>query len=216
MKRKVLCLALALLMCMMVVAPAFADSSSETPPERAMISASFGLKNVSGSTYKMWAIINNPEEVSVSATLTLYDASYNYITSISKTSSNPTISMSKNVVLSSGTYYLRLSVTADGVTNTAEKTYHEYSKIKVPKKDPNEREALTEEQIMMVNQTWDTHFMGYPAMIMLYCGLRRGELLALTWKDVDLEHGFISISKAVEIITNQPRIKKPKSKAGIK
>ena len=32
----------------MVVAPAFADSSSETPPERAMISASFGLKNVSG------------------------------------------------------------------------------------------------------------------------------------------------------------------------
>lgn len=93
---------------------------------------------------------------------------------------------------------------------------NEFSKIKVPKKDPNEREVLTEEQIMMVNQTWDTHFMGYPAMIMLYCGLRRGELLALTWKDVDLEHGFITISKAVEIITNQPRIKKPKSKAGIR
>ncbi len=90
----------------------------------------------------------------------------------------------------------------------------DFEMIKVPKKEPNEREALSEKQIMMVNQTWESHFMGYPAMIMLYCGLRKGELLALTWKDVDLEQGFISVSKSVEIITNQPKIKSPKSKAG--
>ncbi len=123
MKRKVLCIALALLMCMMVTAPTFADDSAETSPERASISVSFGLRNVSGTTYKMWAIINNPERVTVVATLTLYDASYNYITSISKTSSNPTITLSKNVTLSSGTYHLRLSYTADGASYSAEKTY---------------------------------------------------------------------------------------------
>lgn len=124
MKRKVLCIALALLMCMMVVPHTFADNEMKNQPERAWITASFGLKNVSGATYKMWAVINNPEEVTVTATLSLYDASYSYITSISKTSSNPTITLSKNVTLSSGTYHLRLSYSADGATYSFEKTYN--------------------------------------------------------------------------------------------
>ncbi len=123
MKRKVLCIALALLMCMMVTLPAFADGSAEMPPNRADVTASFGLKHISGSTYRIWAVINNPMEVSVHATIALYDASYNYITSISKTSSNPTIRLSKDITLSSGTYHLRLTITADGATHTIEKTY---------------------------------------------------------------------------------------------
>ncbi len=123
MKRKVLCITLALLMCMMVTVPAFADGEAETPEERALITASFGLKHISGSTYRMWAIINNPMEITVNATLTLYDASYNPISSITKTSSNPTISLMKDVMLSSGTYHLQLSYTVSGTTHTAEKTY---------------------------------------------------------------------------------------------
>lgn len=124
MKRKVLCFALALLMCMMIAAPAFADSSAETLPERALINASFGIKLVSGSTYLMWAKIQNPEGVTVSATLTLFDSTYTSVESISTTSSNTIINLRKNVSLSSGTYHLRLSYTADGATYTAEKTYN--------------------------------------------------------------------------------------------
>ncbi len=91
-----------------------------------------------------------------------------------------------------------------------------FDTVKVPKKDPTERQALTEDQIKMVNETWETHCMGYPAMIMLYCGLRKGELLALRWKDVDLEKDIISVNKSVTIVTNQPTIKTPKSKAGVR
>lgn len=123
MKRKLLCIALALLMCMMVTAPTFADGEAETPPEKVGISASFGLKHVSGSTYKMWAKINNPDGASVSVTLVLYDASYNYIIGIGTTSSNTTISISKNVTLSSGTYHLQLSYTVNGSTHSFERTY---------------------------------------------------------------------------------------------
>lgn len=123
MKRKVLCVVLALLMCMMVTMPAFADGTAEMPV-RADIGASFGLKHVSGSTYKMWARINNPEGVSVFVKLTLYNASYNSIASIGTTSSNTLIGLSKNVTLSSGTYHLRLSYTAEGVTYSYEKTYN--------------------------------------------------------------------------------------------
>ncbi len=123
MKRKVLCIALSLLMCMMVALPTFADGEAETPPERAPISATFGLKHVSGSTYRMWAIINNPLEVSVSATLTLYNISYTQIASVSTTSTNITIKLNHNVTLSSGTYHLILTYTADGSTYSSEKTY---------------------------------------------------------------------------------------------
>lgn len=124
MKRKVLCIALALLMCMMVTAPTFADGEAETPPERAGITVSFGLKHLSGSNYRMWAKINNPAQVSVYAKLTLYDSSYNPIASVHTTSTYVLITLSKDVTLSSGTYYLRLSYTADGATYTYGKTYN--------------------------------------------------------------------------------------------
>lgn len=123
MKKKAICIILALVMSLMVTLPVFADDSAEMQPERALISASFGLKHVSGSTYKMWARISNPTGTTVSATLALYDISYNYITSVNKTSSNTTISLDKNITLSSGTYYLRLNYTADGANYSFEKTY---------------------------------------------------------------------------------------------
>lgn len=122
MKRKVLCIALALLMCMTVTLPTFADGSAETP-ERAPITATFGLKQISGSTYKMWAKIINPTGVSVYARLTLYNISYSSIASVSTTSSNTNISLSKNLTLSSGTYHLILTYTADGSTYSSEITY---------------------------------------------------------------------------------------------
>lgn len=123
MKKKVLCIALALLMCMMVTVPTFADGETETPPERALITTSFGLKQVSGSTYKMWAVINNPLGVSVNATLTLYNISYSSIASIYNISSSTIFHLNKNVNLSSGTYHLILTYTADGSTYSFERTY---------------------------------------------------------------------------------------------
>lgn len=124
MRKKVLCIAFALIMSVMVTVPAIAESPAETPLNRTDITASFGLKHVSGSTYKMWARIVNPMEVTVNATLTLYNASYSPVASVSTTASYSTIGLNKNVSLSSGTYYLRLSYTVSGSTYSFEKTYH--------------------------------------------------------------------------------------------
>lgn len=123
MKRKVLCIALALLMCMMVTVPTFADDEAKTPPERALIMATFSLKHISGSTYNMWARIENPTGVSVYARLTLYNISYSSIASVSTTSTNVSIDLSQNVTLSSGTYHLILTYNAGGSTYSFEKTY---------------------------------------------------------------------------------------------
>ena len=51
---------------------------------------------------------------------------------------------------------------------------------------------------------------------MLYCGLRRGELLALLWSDIDLDNQTLSVTKAADMPTNATTIKKPKTRAGIR
>ena len=123
MKRKILCIALALLMCAMVTVSTVADGTAETPPDREPITATFGLTHISGSTYRMWTIINNPTGASVNVTLTLYNISYSPISSIGTTSTNTLIYLYKNLNLSSGTYHLILTYSVDGSLYSSERTY---------------------------------------------------------------------------------------------
>ena len=124
MKKKVLCIALALLLCVLGAMPTFADGE-EAQQNREAITVSFALEHVSGSTYRMWAKILNPGGVTVDADLELLTAGFTLITSVGATSSNHIFSFSKNVSLpSSGTYYLRLTVQGNNIWETAQKTYY--------------------------------------------------------------------------------------------
>ena len=51
-------------------------------------------------------------------------------------------------------------------------------------------------------------------LVMLYAGLRRGEVLALSSDDIDLSAGLIYITKAVRFDGNRPVISNPKTEAG--
>ena len=51
---------------------------------------------------------------------------------------------------------------------------------------------------------------------MLYCGLRRGEVLALEWKDIDYDKKVVMVRKAVTLRNGRPYLKGPKSEAGIR
>ena len=72
------------------------------------------------------------------------------------------------------------------------------TKIKRAKQDiPTKAQAFTRtEQIKIENyieKSQDDEYLGI--IVVLYTGLRLGEILALTWNDVNIKTGFISISK---------------------
>lgn len=91
--------------------------------------------------------------------------------------------------------------------------YNPAEYVKIPKNaSVTHRTAITEEQQKWIVDT--PHRAQRAAMIMLYSGVRRGELLALTWKDINFKESTITVNKAVEFINNQPHIKEPKTQAG--
>jgi len=50
--------------------------------------------------------------------------------------------------------------------------------------------------------------------IALFCGMRKGEILALHWDDIDLGERTIKITKSVSISKDGPVLKEPKTKSG--
>ena len=77
------------------------------------------------------------------------------------------------------------------------------------------REALTNEEIEIVNNSTACTF-GPLVYFLLYTGLRKGEALALRWKDIDLVNNIIHVSRSVYYISNEPHIKEPKTSSGIR
>ena len=90
------------------------------------------------------------------------------------------------------------------------------SSITIPQNaTQTERTALTYDEINIINQHVTDNFGLYP-FTMLYTGLRRGELCALTWDHVDFGQKTISVVQSIEYIHNRPVLKSPKTKAGVR
>lgn len=83
-----------------------------------------------------------------------------------------------------------------------------------PKAQAGSHRALTPEEIQLIHAT--PHRMRTAVMVMLYAGLRRGEVMALETKDVDLSAGVIHVNKAVRYESNQPILSTPKTSAGVR
>ena len=85
-----------------------------------------------------------------------------------------------------------------------------------PGQKAEQRRALSEEEQGWI---WDTPHRAQPvAVIMMLSGLRRGELAALTWADVDLDTRTITINKTMEYPPGQrPKLRHlTKSAAGMR
>ena len=77
------------------------------------------------------------------------------------------------------------------------------------------REDASDEDIRIICSSTDT-MMGMMAYWFLYTGLRRSELLALTWEDVDLENRIIHVRRSLVRDGSKIYAKEPKTEAGIR
>lgn len=94
--------------------------------------------------------------------------------------------------------------------------YNPAASVRLPSEAPRtDRRALTREEQQWIIDT--PHRAQRAAMIMMFAGLRRGELIPLLWTDIDLENKTISVTKSVEIINGQSVVKDgAKTEAGVR
>ncbi len=81
-------------------------------------------------------------------------------------------------------------------------------KRKIPKNAPKqEREPIDEIQKDLVLKVY--HRTQLATLIMLFCGLRKGEVIPLKWSDIDFINKQIAVTKSVELIdSNNYSVKK--------
>lgn len=77
------------------------------------------------------------------------------------------------------------------------------------KKTPRDPATTDDEERILASE----HPWLFP-LIALLTGLRKGEILALQWKDIDFDNDIIHITKSVEHIGKKPHIKEPKTATG--
>lgn len=85
------------------------------------------------------------------------------------------------------------------------------SKVKAPSIKNEEPEIFVSNEVTEILNISGTHQYGFYVMILLYTGLRIGELLALQWGDIDFDNELIRISKAIAKAENGWEIKNTKN-----
>lgn len=75
---------------------------------------------------------------------------------------------------------------------------------------------ITAEERQLIHDSIGKHDMALAAMIMLYAGLRRGEVIALDDSCIDMETRRINVSEGVFFDGNSPVLSTPKTDSGIR
>ena len=94
--------------------------------------------------------------------------------------------------------------------------YNPATSVRIPKGLPKQRREIPAKKALdKVKASVDCTF-GLFAYFLLYTGCRRGEALALRYEDIDRENKTIKICKSLYHENNHPRIKEPKTEAGVR
>jgi integrase len=83
-----------------------------------------------------------------------------------------------------------------------------------PKVEADEVEILTADKIAVVLDALKGHRLHPIVSLALATGMRRGELLALRWSDVDFTNSLVKVERSVEETMVGLRFKNPKTRNG--
>lgn len=86
--------------------------------------------------------------------------------------------------------------------------------VEPPKAAPRQKRSTPQSDIIARIKSSVSADFGLFAYMALYTGCRRGELLALTWEDIDRKQKTICINKSLYYENGRPKIKAPKTAKG--
>lgn len=82
-----------------------------------------------------------------------------------------------------------------------------------PRKAHNEMQVLPEEEIQKFLGLFKGSYLYMPVYLALMTGMRAGEILALTWQNVDLKNGIINVKQSLrQRKVGRPEFQRPKTK----
>ena len=90
------------------------------------------------------------------------------------------------------------------------------ARVEKPRYRPEPKEIWTPEQLRRFVEGTREHWLHPFWVLAASTGARIGELLALTWGDVDLDGGNMSVGRSVQIIDGERVVGTPKTQAGIR
>lgn len=68
------------------------------------------------------------------------------------------------------------------------------------------RRSLSEKEIKIILQNRDLNWASFYTFCLLFLGLRRSEMMALCWEDIDFENETIHINKVVTYLNSKPKL----------
>ena len=111
-------------------------------------------------------------------------------------------------------YRLILNLIFKYAIEKGELQYNPCSAAVMPKGlEKSKRTAASETDEQIIKKNTDGWLLPYFA---LYSGMRKGEILALQWKDIDFENDMIDVYKSISHDGNRPVVKEPKTEEGIR
>ncbi|MGE0652804.1 MAG: tyrosine-type recombinase/integrase [Alphaproteobacteria bacterium] len=87
--------------------------------------------------------------------------------------------------------------------------------VRPPRPAETEIDILTDDQLATLLRAAAGHRLYVPTVLAATTGMRRGEVLALRWRDVDLDGAALKVAQSLEVTkAGGLRFKEPKSRAG--
>jgi integrase len=88
------------------------------------------------------------------------------------------------------------------------------AKMKLPKVEQKEKQILTKDECATLLTELEGNWLHSVVAVAMTTGARLGEVLALKWKNVDLDEGTLQIVQSVEEVKGNRRLKEVKTKHG--
>ena len=82
-----------------------------------------------------------------------------------------------------------------------------------PQMESKPKNVYTNQEVVKIMEFAQGHPEGMAVLILLKMGLRRSEMLALTWEDIDFQNQTLSVTKAVSLVESKVTVGPPKSKS---